>query len=145
MHPDRKRRLLQALGLTVVGSLFALLVIFALIQDTGAFVSPSDLTESPRTPGTRLSVGGWVVAGSWQREQLQHRFTLADADAQVQVLYRGLVPDLFTEGEAAMATGRWQSDGTLLADTVLARHDENYRPPGVDPLPPGRAGEYSGR
>ena len=135
MKAARRRRLLQVLGLALLGGLFVALVVSALVDDTGAYLSPSQLAEQPRPAGARLSVGGWVRKGSWQQSQLDHSFTLIDAGAELQVQYRGILPDLFAEGEAAVASGRLLAGGVLAADEVLARHDENYRPPGVEPPP----------
>ena len=74
-----------------------------------------------------------VVDGSVERSQdsLEVRFLVTDFQATVPVVYTGILPDLFAEGEGIVASGRLDASGTLQADEVLAKHDENYMPPEV--------------
>ncbi|MGI9345044.1 MAG: cytochrome c maturation protein CcmE [Gammaproteobacteria bacterium] len=128
----RKKRWLQVAAMLVVGVLLVTLIIGSLIEDTGAYLVPSQIDASrERWVGSRVVVGGWVQAGSWSRKGLEHQFFLVDDDASLLVKYTGIVPDLFAESEVAVATGRFVAEGYLAADQVLARHDENYRPPGL--------------
>jgi cytochrome c-type biogenesis protein CcmE len=74
-------------------------------------------------------LGGMVSAGSFQRDvgSMEARFRVTDGDAEMPVRYTGILPDLFREKQAVVATGRMQ-DGVFVAEQVLAKHDETYVP-----------------
>jgi cytochrome c-type biogenesis protein CcmE len=97
------------------------------------FYSPSQVRsgEAPRQRVFR--VGGMVEKGSVTRApgSLEVRFTLTDFAERVVVSYTGVLPDLFREGQGIIARGKLGSDGTFVAEEVLAKHDENYMPPEV--------------
>ena len=97
------------------------------------FFTPSQLAAEGPPPGNRIRLGGLVVEGSVRRRpgELEVRFDLADPGATVTVAYRGLLPDLFREGQGIVALGRIDADGVLQAEEVLAKHDETYMPPAV--------------
>jgi cytochrome c-type biogenesis protein CcmE len=80
-----------------------------------------------------IRVGGMVVKGSVLRatDSLQVNFQLTDFQASVPVVYTGILPDLFGEGQGAVASGVLNGDGVLEATEILAKHDENYMPPEV--------------
>jgi cytochrome c-type biogenesis protein CcmE len=63
--------------------------------------------------------------------ELELQFTVTDLEAELVVLYRGVLPDLFREGQGIVAHGQLNDDGEFVADTVLAKHDENQMPPEV--------------
>jgi cytochrome c-type biogenesis protein CcmE len=93
------------------------------------FNSPTDLAEKHIPPGTRVRLGGLVVENSVVRgENLQVRFAVTDRKSTVPVVYQGLLPDLFREGQGVVAEGSLEASGTFRADSVLAKHDENYMP-----------------
>ncbi len=126
----RKQRRLTLIGggLAVLG-VAAALVLFALQDSIVFFNSPSDIVEKQITPGSRIRVGGLVEPGSLKKgENLQVSFKVTDGAHQVAVRYTGIVPDLFREGQGVVAEGRLEPGGLLAADTVLAKHDENYMP-----------------
>lgn len=133
MHPVRRQRLL-AVVLLVAGATVAVgLLAYALRQNLNLFYAPAQVVAGEAPAGARIRVGGLVVPGSVERggEGLEVRFALTDGAASVPVVYRGILPDLFAEGEAAVAAGALAEDGTFVADQVLAKHDENYTPPEV--------------
>jgi cytochrome c-type biogenesis protein CcmE len=121
--------------LTVIGSAgFVLaaalgLVLYAM-QDTIVFFrAPSDVAAKSVAPGTRFRLGGLVSTGSVERSGDQVvTFKVGDGSATVPVRYRGLLPDLFREGQGIVAEGKLDASGLFVADTVLARHDETYMP-----------------
>src|SRR5690606_37922267 len=78
-------------------------------------------------------VGGLVVEDSLTRQdgELDVQFLLTDTVNELPVVYSGVLPDLFREGQGIIAHGRMNADGQFVADTVLAKHDENYMPPEV--------------
>ncbi len=93
------------------------------------FNSPTDVAEKHIAPGTRIRIGGLVKDGSVQRgDNLRIRFEVTDGKSDIAVRYQGIVPDLFREGQGVVAEGKLEAGGTLVADTVLAKHDERYMP-----------------
>jgi cytochrome c-type biogenesis protein CcmE len=93
------------------------------------FNSPTDIAEKKSAAGARVRLGGMVKIGSLQRgDNLLVRFEVTDGNKDVPVSYHGIVPDLFREGQGVVAEGRIEPGGTFMADTVLAKHDENYMP-----------------
>jgi cytochrome c-type biogenesis protein CcmE len=126
----RKQRRLTIIGAAgLVLALAAGLVTFALRDNIVFFFGPTELAEKGVAPGTRLRIGGLVKEGSVERGQGQTvRFRVTDGKGDVAVTYTGLLPDLFREGQGVVAEGVLQSAGLFKADSVLARHDENYMP-----------------
>jgi len=105
------------------------LVLFALNDTIVFFRSPSEIATGATAPGTRLRLGGLVKEGSVVKQDDAHvRFTVTDGGADVAVHYAGLLPDLFREGQGIIAEGTLVPDGSFRADSVLAKHDENYMP-----------------
>jgi heme exporter protein C len=98
-----------------------------------SLLPPVEVAAGEAPLDTPIRVGGMVVDGSVQRadDSLEVRFQVTDYQATVDVVYVGILPDLFAEGEGAVASGRLGADGVLRADEVLAKHDENYMPPEV--------------
>jgi cytochrome c-type biogenesis protein CcmE len=93
------------------------------------FNSPADIQAKKVQPGTRIRLGGLVKEGSVQRgSDQQISFEVMDAHAAIQVSYKGLLPDLFREGQGVVAEGVLVSPSLFRADSVLAKHDENYMP-----------------
>ncbi len=126
----RKQRRLALIGAALgVLALAVALVLNALEDSIVFFNSPTDVLEKQVKPGTRIRIGGLVKAGSVQRgEGLVVRFDVTDGRSTVPVAYRGLLPDLFREGQGVVAEGSLDSYGTFRADSVLAKHDETYMP-----------------
>jgi cytochrome c-type biogenesis protein CcmE len=108
----------------------AALTLMAFSDNLVFFVTPSDLAKAnPNSRSVRL--GGLVEQGTLQRStggQPTAQFRVTDGAASVPVTYRGLLPDLFREGQGVVALGAMQPDGTFKASEVLAKHDENYMP-----------------
>ena len=129
----RKQRRLTLIGgaLAVLG-LAAALVLFALKDSIVFFNSPTDIVEKQVAPGTRVRLGGLVQPGSISRgENLQVRFDVTDGNKTIPVAFQGVLPDLFREGQGVVTEGAMDGSGTFRADTVLAKHDENYMPKDV--------------
>jgi cytochrome c-type biogenesis protein CcmE len=126
----RKQRRMTLIGLAgVVLAVAAGLVLYALSDRIVFFNSPSDIRTSTPSPGERIRLGGLVVEGSVVKgDDGSVRFSVTDGAASVPVAYRGLLPDLFREGQGVVTEGVLIEDGTFSADTVLAKHDENYMP-----------------
>ena len=93
------------------------------------FNSPADIQAKSVQPGTRIRLGGLVKEGSVKRgADQQITFEVMDAQAAIRVSYKGLLPDLFREGQGIIAEGVLESPTAFRADSVLAKHDENYMP-----------------
>jgi cytochrome c-type biogenesis protein CcmE len=126
----RKQRRLTLIGVSIAVLALAFgLVLNALSGSIVFFNSPSDVTEKHIRSGTRVRIGGLVKAGSVERgSDLRIRFNVTDGNHDIPVDYRGIVPDLFREGQGVVAEGTIDPNGALLADTILAKHDERYMP-----------------
>ncbi|MGB6916778.1 MAG: cytochrome c maturation protein CcmE [Pseudolabrys sp.] len=126
----RKQRRLTLIGASLaVLAIAAALVLGALRDSIVFFNSPTDVAEKRILLGTRMRIGGLVKPGSLQRgDNLQVSFAVTDGNADIEVRYQGIVPDLFREGQGVVAEGKLESGGVLAADTVLAKHDERYMP-----------------
>ena len=133
MHPVRKQRLILVLFLVVFSSAAAGLVMYALRGNINLFFPPAEVARGKAPLGQPIRVGGMVVDGSVQRsdDSLAVTFEVTDYQARVTVVYEGILPDLFDEGQGAVAAGMLNEDGVLMATEVLAKHDENYMPPEV--------------
>ena len=109
------------------------LVVYSLRSNTSYFFSPSDVLAKEAPVNQLLRLGGVVKKGSVKRtgDGLTVEFVITDRAADVPVRYLGILPDLFAEDKSVIAKGKLQSDGLLLADEVLAKHDEKYIPPEV--------------
>ena len=130
MTPKRKRLWLLVGSLAVLGAA-ATLVLTALNDNIVFFYSPTQVAEKKPGPERRFRLGGLVEQGSVKKDGPEVRFTVTDLQKTVAVVYRGLLPDLFREGQGVIAEGTLGPDGVFLARDVLAKHDENYMPPEV--------------
>jgi cytochrome c-type biogenesis protein CcmE len=139
MKPKRKRLWLLVGSLAVLGAA-ATLVLSALSDNIVFFYSPTQVGEKHPGPERRFRLGGLVEQGSVKKDGQEVRFTVTDLQKTVPVVYRGLLPDLFREGQGVIAEGVLGKDGVFTAREVLAKHDEKYMPPEV-----ARALKESGR
>jgi cytochrome c-type biogenesis protein CcmE len=126
----RKQRRLTLIG--VAGGILAIalgLVLYAMNDTIVFFNSPADIQAENVQPGTRFRLGGLVKEGTVRRnDDQQVTFEVMDAQASILVHYKGLLPDLFREGQGIIAEGVLEGATVFRADTVLAKHDENYMP-----------------
>jgi cytochrome c-type biogenesis protein CcmE len=126
----RKQRRLSLIGAALgILALAVALVLNALKDSIVFFNTPTEVVEKQVKPGTRLRIGGLVKEGSVLRgDGLAVRFEVTDGKRTVPVAYRGLLPDLFREGQGVIAEGALDPGGIFRADSVLAKHDETYMP-----------------
>ncbi len=126
----RKKRRLALIGAAgAVLAVSAALVLAALRDQIVFFYSPAEIAEKALPPGTRMRLGGLVAEGSVEREaDGSVRFAVTDTVGTIGVVYRGILPDLFREGQGIVAEGVLTGAGGFAADNVLAKHDENYMP-----------------
>ena len=141
MTPKRKRLWLLVGSLATLG-IAAALVLTALNDNIVFFYSPTQMAEKKPAPERRFRLGGLVEKGSVKKSADGQviSFKVTDLARTVDVVYRGLLPDLFREGQGVIAEGSLGADGVFTAREVLAKHDENYMPPEV-----ARALKESGR
>ncbi|MEL7047686.1 MAG: cytochrome c maturation protein CcmE, partial [Pseudomonadota bacterium] len=131
MTRKQKRGVLIGSAVTLLAAA-VVLVMFALRDTVVFFHSPSEIGAKGLKPGERFRLGGLVSDGSVVRgDGTKVRFQVTDTEATIPVIYDGILPDLFREGQGVVAEGRMDGEGTFVADTVLAKHDENYMPPEV--------------
>ncbi len=124
----RQRAMLLAVALLLVGGATAL-VLAALGESISFFVTPSEIAQGQIDPEKRFRIGGLVREGSVERRpDGTVRFIVTDTVNEVQVVYRGVLPDLFREGQGVVALGTLDESGVFRASEVLAKHDERYMP-----------------
>ena len=128
----KQRRLMLALGATFAAMVGVALVFVALGSTVSYFFTPSDLAAASPAPQRPIRLGGLVESGSLvydEKDRAEITFVVTDGAARTIVRYRGILPDLFREGQGVVVQGRVAADGALDASEVLAKHDENYMPP----------------
>ncbi len=129
----RQQRML-AIGLSALGLFIATALTLTAFKDNMMFfVSVSEVVAGEYPQERNFRVGGLVVDGSVEREEgsLEVRFNVTDLSCEVAVVYSGVLPDLFREGQGVVAHGRMGDTGEFVADEILAKHDENYMAPEV--------------
>ena len=133
MTPRRRRRLTVALCVLCGAAATVGLTVAAFQQNLLFFYTPSQIHSGEFDSSRPFRIGGLVAENSVAREsgELQMHFVITDTAHRVTVAYSGVLPDLFREGQGVVARGSW-NDGVLQADEILAKHDENYRPPEVE-------------
>jgi len=131
MHPTRKKRLIIVLFILCGAAIAAALALYALKQNINLYYTPSQVIAGKVPRGHVFRIGGIVEKGSVIRSQkgLGVSFLLTDTVHKIKVEYRGVLPDLFREGQGIVAQGKLNSDGVLAADQVLAKHGADYMPP----------------
>ena len=134
MNPIRRRRLLWVVALVVAAAIAATLVAIALQRNVAYLYTPNEVISGEagaevKSGQARFRLGGMVAEGSVERIDgtLESHFSVTDGDALMPVTYTGILPDLFREKQAVIATGRMDGD-RFVAEEVLAKHDETYMP-----------------
>ena len=126
---QRRALLLLVFVLTIAGGVSFLL---ARLNDNLVFyLTPTQLQNTPPVSGQNMRLGGFVKPGSIQEKDKKITFVITDFHHDQKIFYTGPLPSLFREGQGVIAEGRYTSDGMFYAETLLARHDENYKPPDV--------------
>ena len=108
------------------------------------FFSPTEVAQGKAPKQGNFRIGGLVEVGSIVRKGTQVSFQVTDTANKMDVVYTGILPDLFKEGKGVVAQGKQGANGVFEADQVLAKHDENYMPPeAADALE--KAKQYKGK
>ena len=137
IKPKHQRLVLLVIALVaLVGA--GLLAAWALRNQASYFYLPSEIVAEAPAPDQGVRLGGMVEAGSIETaaDGVTVEFIVGDGTARVPVRFTGIVPALFVEGSGVVAEGRMGSDGTFVADNLLAKHDENYMPRELEGMKP---------
>lgn len=129
MKAKNQRLILALLALAaLIGA--GLIAANALREEASYFYTPSSLKEAKLPAGQAFRLGGMVKHGSIDRRKdgLNVHFIVQDRDNEIAVIYRGITPDLFVEGSGVVADGKLAANGDFVAESLLAKHDENYMP-----------------
>lgn len=132
MKAKHQRLTLGLVALAAIGGA-SVLALSALQDQAAFFYAPADAKAAPPPTDRGVRLGGIVREGSIARaaDGVTIAFDVTDGKAIVPVTFQGIAPDLFREGSGVVAEGRFQTDGSFVADNLLAKHDERYMPPEV--------------
>jgi cytochrome c-type biogenesis protein CcmE len=128
MKSRHKRIAIIVAGLALL-AIAATLLLQSFQSNLVFFFSPTEVAEGKAPKQGNFRIGGLVEVGSIQRNGTQVNFKVTDTAKTMDVVYTGILPDLFKEGKGVVAQGQQGADGIFVADQVLAKHDENYMPP----------------
>ena len=131
MKPERKRRLITVFLILMSSAFGSFLIIKALDSNLDFFFTPSELYAQNIPDNKRIKVGGMVLEGSVKRDKTNIIFEITVYKNSITVNFNGIVPDLFQEGSGVVVLGYMNKD-VILAEEVLAKHDENYMPPNLE-------------
>ena len=133
----RKKRILMVCMMIAGISVAALLILTAFEKNLMYFYSPTEIINGEAPQSRSFRIGGLVVSDTVIRnpDDLKVSFVLTDTVHEIKVIYDGILPDLFREGQGIVANGKLKSENVFVADEVLAKHDENYMPPEVADAP----------
>jgi cytochrome c-type biogenesis protein CcmE len=129
MLAHRKQRLMTVLFIVLGSSMAVGLMLFALNQGINVFFTPTEIADGLVPRGQHIRIGGMVKEGSVRKDGLEGttvEFVTTDFNAEIPVVYSGVLPDLFREGQGVVAEGFIDEGGVFNASTILAKHDENY-------------------
>tara|TARA_Y100000741_G_scaffold352930_1_gene325549 strand:+ start:280 stop:690 length:411 start_codon:yes stop_codon:yes gene_type:complete len=131
MHPHRRKRLFNIILVLLFSTSGIGLILYSLNTNLDYFFTPTELKTINIPEDKRIKIGGMVLENSVVREQSKVIFTVTDYKNYIEVVYEGIVPDLFKEGSGVVALGFMQNE-IFYAQEVLAKHDENYMPPNLN-------------
>jgi cytochrome c-type biogenesis protein CcmE len=140
MLVKRKKNLYFICFVFILALAIAALMIYALNQNMNLFYTPSQILNNEAPLNARIRVGGMVEKNSLVRgDDLSVSFIVTDLEKKIKIQYKGILPDLFREGQGVVALGKLTNNTNFVADQILAKHDENYMPPEVsDSLKKGK-------
>ena len=131
MNPIRKKRLYSILLVFLFSVSGISLILYSLNSNLDYFFTPTELKNVDIPSEKRIKIGGMVLEDSVQRYKSEISFIITDYENSINVVFEGIVPDLFKEGSGVVALG-FINNEIFYAQEVLAKHDENYMPPNLD-------------
>jgi len=134
-YKKRRRLMITSIAVVVLFAATALVLTALGGESISLFKKPSELSDQEVASGQRIKMGGLVLPGSLNRleDGLTITFVITDCLAEKPVTYKGPKPPaLFTEGQGAIVEGKFNADGVMVAESILAKHDENYTPRGME-------------
>jgi len=134
MTPARRRRLIVVAVIIVGVAVAVALGLQAFRKNLLYYFTPAQVAQGDAHAGQTFRMGGLVAMGSVQRVpgSMTVRFTITDMQRSIPVVYTGILPDLFREGQGIVVYGTLDKNGQFVADQVLAKHDSKYMPPEVE-------------
>ncbi len=127
-----KSRIFFSIILAIFASITIFITLKSLEENVVYFYSPTDIYKKPQIlPSEKIRVGGLVKENSITKKGTSINFIITDLKNEIIVSYKGLVPNLFSEGKGVVAEGKVKDKKYFIADKILAKHDENYMPPEV--------------
>ena len=128
-----KSRIFFLLALLILASIVIFVVLRSLEENVVYFFSPTEIyTKTDISFEKKIRVGGLVKLNSIKKNKSSINFVITDLKNEIIVTYKGLVPNLFSEGKGVVAEGKLKDKKYFIADEILAKHDENYMPPEVN-------------
>ena len=124
----KQKRLSVIVGLGAVLAVALALILYGLRWQIIYFYTPTEMHEQAVAAGTPVRLGGLVKDGSWVKAGQENDFVVTDGKTELVAHFKGILPDLFKEGQGVVALGAMAADGSFAATEVLAKHDENYMP-----------------
>ena len=116
----------------ILAATIIFIVLKSLEENVVYFLSPTEIYNKTQiSPEKKIRVGGLVKTNSIKKNETSINFIITDLKNEIIVTYKGLVPNLFSEGKGVIAEGRLKDKKYFIADKILAKHDENYMPPEV--------------
>ena len=131
MNPTRKKRLYRVFIVFLFSISGISLILYSLNSNLDYFFTPTELKSVNIPAEKRIKIGGMVLEGSVKRDGSEISFIITDYENSINVVFEGIVPDLFKEGSGVVALGFIKNE-IFYAQEVLAKHDENYMPPNLN-------------
>lgn len=137
MNAQRKRRLITIGFMVIALAIAVALILYALRTNINLYFTPSQVDPVAMQKIPQFRMGGMVEKGSVKHDEtgLGVHFQLTDYKKIIQVHYSGILPALFREGQGLVVQGHLNEQGEFIANQVLAKHDEKYRPPSIPKSP----------
>lgn len=127
MTRKQQRFTFIAVGLLLLGLAIGLIMV-AMEDGISFFKTPTEILTQKQDTTLRLRIGGLVMENSVKRVEEVLEFDITDNQSELHIEYKGVIPDLFKEGQGVVLEGYLNQDKTFIADSLLAKHDENYMP-----------------
>ena len=130
---NSKKKMVKIFIFFIAFSSFASILIYAFSNNMVYFYTPTQIVKKEAPFNSYIRIGGMVKKNSILKSNnsLKVAFVIHDLEKEVSVIYDGILPDLFAEGQGVVMTGKINNNNVFIANEVLAKHDENYMPPEV--------------